>query len=75
MLDALTVLLALLAVLTGPHWLLRCMVRAARCDASGEPLSALAWTLAAVLGAYLLGLALLVLLIAVARQAPTASPP
>lgn len=67
MLETSTVLLALLAMVLGPRWLLRCLGEADRCDASGEPLGALSWTLAAVLGAYGLGLALVVLMIAITR--------
>ncbi len=67
MLETVTVLLALLAIVLGPHWLLRCLGEADRCDASGEPLGALSWTLAAVLAAYGLGLSLVVLVIAAAR--------
>ncbi|MCX7623413.1 MAG: hypothetical protein RMK01_03475 [Thermomicrobium sp.] len=68
MLDVATVLLALLAVLVGPHWLLRCLGRADECDTNGDPHGAFAWTLAAVLGAYAVGLSLLVLVIEAARQ-------
>jgi len=71
--ETLTVLLALAAVLLVPHWLLRCLGQAEQYEAAGDPLMALAWTLATVLIAYALGLALLVLLIGAARQTLAAS--
>jgi hypothetical protein len=71
--EALTVLLALTAVLLVPHWLLRCLGQAEQHEAAGDPLMALAWALAAVLSAYAVGLALLVLLIVAIRQTPAAS--
>lgn len=72
MLDVVTALLALLIFFIGPHWLLDCIHQAELSDTTGEPLSGLTWTLAAVLGAYLIGLAFLVLVITAVRQtAPT----
>lgn len=72
MLDLLTVLLALLAFLAGPPWLLHCLQRASQCETAGDPLGALSWTLAAILGAYGVGLALLVLVIEAVRQTSAA---
>ncbi len=68
MLDVVTALLALLIFLIGPHWLLDCIRQAELSDATGESPNGLTWTLAAVLGAYLIGLAFLVLLITAVRQ-------
>jgi len=67
-LDLATMLVALGAFLFGPHWLLGAIRQADQCEAAGDPLGALAWTLAAVLGAYAVTLAFLVLVIQVARH-------
>lgn len=68
MLDAATVLLALLIFLVGPHWLLRCIRQADLSEVAGDHPGSLTWTLAAVLGAYVIGLALLVLVITAVRH-------
>ncbi|MCX2728305.1 hypothetical protein OO015_12470 [Thermomicrobium sp. 4228-Ro] len=71
--ETLTVLLALTAIVLVPHWLQRCLGLAEQHEAAGDPLMALAWTLAALLSAYAVGLALLALLIAVTRPTLAAS--
>ncbi|MCS7051307.1 MAG: hypothetical protein NZL87_06810 [Thermomicrobium sp.] len=68
MLDLVTVLVALAIFFVGPHWLLACMRRADRDDAAGDQPGTLTWTLAAVLGSYLIGLAFLLLLITAVQQ-------
>lgn len=68
MLDVLTLFLAVTILLIGPPWLMSCLTRASHCDDTGDALGALNWTLAALLSAYGVALATLVLLIEAIRQ-------